>query len=481
MIRIYCDSNIYRYLNPKHISFNPDLLTVFEALKDKMLFTYSDAHLHDLRNTPANYADADLLLMGEYVKDNYFMHDFIKDKGTSPYLSTPIESFESKDYVKYNKVLDDPFDLDKLFDGMDDFPEGKLLKGIVKSIFDLPLMVLKNEAQTQQLSTEHKEMIAKMSPNYNSSMTLGEFINDMWPYSKGLLKDKRQLAEFRKYIRSYMDADDYSFEKWGLGFNERFKSSPFGKSFLEMIGDMISGKQKDDLYKRITQAYTMLELYGVTKERTKKGSKQFNMESLHTDGGHTWYASFSDYFVTNDKGLQVKSAIVYQLFGLPTRILSLPDFINSKSLLLSQEETSEKFAASLSYDLQHSLQLNEKKDLTNGNTITTYKTTYPYFNYFNRVQIVQSKDLTSYVLYCERNSHANFYMYREIELIVDKLIAMLGLDSDQRGKYHLGEDENYDSADCIRKWDFTKLKFALLTSWKSWGNFLCLCLDMKLS
>ena len=84
-------------------------------MKDKILFTFfSDAHLDDLKDSVKEYAEKDLGLMGTYVKDNYFLHDLIKDKGTGPYLVTPLEAFQGKDYDAYNKTLENPFDIDSL-------------------------------------------------------------------------------------------------------------------------------------------------------------------------------------------------------------------------------------------------------------------------------------------------------------------------------------------------------------------------------
>lgn len=479
MIRVYCDSNIYRYLNPKHPSFNLGLLDVFESLKDKMLFTYSDAHLDDLKNSPKNYAESDLLLMGNYVKDNYFMHDLVEKKQTGPYLATPIEAFNNKNYDTYNEVLNNnPFDTDSLFAGLGDFEGGDLIKSLMKSFLDLPLMLAGNTLEPEKMTKEDREWFYKMSPNYKPTISIGDFMKDTWPYVHTLLKDKKEVAKLRRHIRSYLKSDDISFLNWGIEFNERLKSSPIGKSFIEMIEGMVTDNEKDNMYKKFNYYYTMLEMYNITEERTKNGIKKFNLESLSTDALHAWYASFSDYLVTNDKGLQIKASIVYNLLGFPTKVLSLSDFINQKSILLGQEETSERFSAAFIYDLKHSFQMYRTENLFNEETVTTYKTTHPYFNYFNRFQIIRSKESSLYVFYCERESHANFFMYREIELIVNKLIDMFGIDEDNKGGYDFNKAEGDDSSGIIRRWKNDRIKYTLMKSSKSWGNFLCLCLEI---
>lgn len=273
MIRVYCDSNIYRYLKQSHPSHSPELIDVFESLKDKMLFTFSDAHLDDLKDSILEYAEDDLVFMGKYVKDNYFMHDFIQDKARSPYLATPIEAFKGKGYDAYRNTLENPFDIDSLLGDLDDFPEGKLMKQLMKSMFSLPIGALTGQYDTADISANGEDLIGKMIPDYNPTMSLQEFMNGMWPYSKSLLHDKKEFTEFRRHIAGYMNRDEYSFEKWGMTFNEKFKESTLGKSYLEMIENMLTDNQKKDLYQKFNYAYTMLETYNITQERQGKGIK----------------------------------------------------------------------------------------------------------------------------------------------------------------------------------------------------------------
>jgi hypothetical protein len=476
MIRVYCDSNIYRYLNPKHPSYSSELKDVFDSLKGKMLFTFSDAHLDDLKDSQPEFAEADLLRMGEYVDDNYFMHDFVNEKRTGPYLATPLKAFKGKNYNAYDKVFENPFDIDKLFEEFseDDFTES--LKGMLKSFYNLPVGIWGSGFNATITDPNSKQLFDKFSPNYNSEMTLGEFINDIWPFTKMLFKDKRTVAELRRSIAGYMKPDEYSFEKWGIAFNSKFKDSPVGKTFLEVIESMLTDSQKDDLYQKFNYAYTMLEIYNITQERTSSGPKKFTLASLNTDALHAWYASFSDYLITNDKGMQVKASIVYNLLGLPTKVLSLQDFINHKTIWLGREETWEQFTQAFSYDLKHSFQLYHRQSLLQDQTVTNYKPNHYYFNYFNRYQTIQSDDSTMCAFYCDRESHANFFLYREIELLVNKLINMLGTDDQNRGRFSMEEKARYEDGDSIRQWKKGDINFALRTSSMSWGTLLCLCL-----
>ncbi|WP_143019725.1 hypothetical protein [Niabella drilacis] len=461
-------------MNTKHPGYNQELLNAFDALNDKMLFTFSDAHLDDLKDSKPEYIEADLLLMGNYVKDNYFLHDLIRDKATGPYLATPIQAFKGKDYDAYRKTFENPFDIDALLNDLDDFPEGKLAKQLLKGLLDIPIGAIASQHNFAAMDEKSIALFNKMIPGYNPQMSMNEFINSIWPYSKSLLEDKKEFTELRRFVSSYMNRDDYSFENWGMAFDERIKKSTLGKSYLELIDSILSDNQKKDLYQRFNYAYNMLETFNITQERSGKSIKKFNMNSLNTDALHAWYASFSDYLVTDDKGLQVKAFIVYQLLGLPVKVLSSKDFINYRTLLLGQEETLQTFIKSIQHDLKHSMQLYDRNDPFKNESVKTFKPGHPYFNYFNRFQIIHSEEISFIAFYCDRNSHASFMMYREIELLVAKLNRMLGIDIDGRGEYKMEENDKYNDDEYIRKWIFGNMHFRLLTASKSWGNTICL-------
>lgn len=475
MNRIYCDSNIYRYLNPGHPSYSHGLLDVFESLKDKMLFTFSDAHLDDLKDSKTEFAYKDLELMGRYVKDNYFMHDLITEKKTTCYLATPLEAFKGKDYNAYNSVLqNNPFDIDKMFsdDPSDEFGFNRLLRQSLQLLYNMPIDALTPSIDTASLKRVHKEWFEKMIPNYSPTMTIQEMMNGLWSFGQGILEDAGELTAFRKYIQEYLDRDEYSFDKWGIGFNERLKQTSIGKTFTELVDFILTQDQKNDLYHRFNYTYTLLEMYNITQERQGKNNKlkKFDFQSLNTDALHAWYASFSDYLVTDDKGLQVKAAIVYQLLGLPTKIISSKDFINMKTLLLGQEETISKFIEAILFDLDNAMLLYSVENL--GETVQTYKTVHPYFNYANRMQVIREQDWNNIVLYCDRSGHADFFMYRELELIINKLLSMLGIDDQNKGAFNIyaREQDKIEWNKPLRVWTKGVQQYAVGLSAKAPGN-----------
>lgn len=475
MLRIYCDTNIYSILKDSHPSFNQDLKDTFESLNKIMLFTFSDAHLDDLHNSIKEYRDNDLILMEKYVKDNYFSHDFVTEKKTTCYLASPYQAYHDKDYEAYNNVLGSNFDINSLFDGLENDNLGGVIKNMMKTIFNMPInnSIYQPENPNEKSLEWHNKLFTDKKVT-----TLGESINQMFSFGQNLLADEKEVTSLRNYIQSYVDRGDYSFENWGDKFDIKFKETQFGQSFSEIIEQIYTSNEKNyTLYDKFILYYSSLEMLNITKETTgkKAKAKKFNFSSLNTDAQHAWYASFSDYLVTDDKGLQIKAYLTYKYFKIPTKIISSYDFLNSKTLTINQEETYESLMKSLIYDMENSFQLYSQQDLINGNIVNTYKTTYPYFNYFNRIQVYQYEETNKYelTLYCERTDNSNYLMFRELESITNKLVEVFGNDFHSKGQYNF-ETEKRNQENIIREWKVGNLLFSLLCFYNGRGSFIAL-------
>ncbi|MEL1206236.1 hypothetical protein, partial [Staphylococcus epidermidis] len=70
-------------------------------------------------------------------------------------------------------------------------------------------------------------------------------------------------------------------------------------------------------YDKFGMFYNSLELYNVTKDKRLRDTQ--NLNSINTDSNHAWFASFTDYLVTNDKGMAAKAYIAYKYFGINTK------------------------------------------------------------------------------------------------------------------------------------------------------------------
>ncbi len=478
MDRIYCDSNVYRILKSDHPYHKVELHNTFEELKDKFLFVFSDAHLDDLSESIPKYRDNDLEFMGRHVKDNFFSFDHVSKKEFQCLLATPMEAYKGKDYAAVRRFEKDPWNFDNLFPDDPEMPELNALNKLLKSYLELPITALAPAFDMSTLDEKNKAMMDNILPGYHSGMSIREMMESSSPFSAALLTDDKKVTELRKFIAKYINRDNYSFETWGMSFNEKFKETGFGKTFLEMVDSTLGEKQKDDFYLRFTNAYSLLEMYNITQEKKSGGGlKKFDYSSLNTDAMHAYYASYCDYLVTDDKGLQVKAQILYQMFVIPTKILSIQDLLDMRSLFAGQEETIDRFTEAMKYDMSHAFMITDKYSFKSDSKISTYKTTHNYFNYFNRFQIIRDQESTSLVFYCERLGPGNFVMYRETELLVGKLMRLFGYDLEKIGPYTFAENNYPDEQHAFRRWKHGDFGISLVHSRPDWGNFLCLCFD----
>ena len=81
------------------------------------------------------------------------------------------------------------------------------------------------------------------------------------------------------------------------------------------------------------------------------------------------------------------------------------------------------------------------------------------------------------VFYCERLGHGNFVMFRETELLVNKLVKLFGNDMEDKGSYIFTENVHSEEQHVFRRWQLGNLEVSLVDSQPTWGNFLCLCFD----
>lgn len=458
MIRYYLDSNIYRLMKKEHPSHNPNLLETVDNLKDKVLFIFSDGHLDDLKNSVNPYRDSDLEFMGVYTKDNYYAVDL--DLELALYLADPLTAFNGKDYKAVDEFYSNPSKISNIFDQLGDEPAIRQVKQLFHDFLNRPLSSLHPPVDLEKIDIEDRDLLSRLLPNYSTEMTVKEFVEKQMEFSVSFKDDKKELRKMRNFIGKNFNRDDYSWDKWKQRFDVKLKDTKLKKTFSELLDAMPLADKGTGVYRKITNAYTLLEYFNITEERSKGKLKPFTFSSLHQDAQHVFYAAYTDYLVTDDRGMQLKAAIVYEMLGMSTEVLSVTDFINRNHQLQFNEETYESFINALNYDLLHAMELIHRLDPISNKVIRTLKTSHSYFNYFNRIQLI-SEGEHDIILYCERGSPAKFIMFRENELIVNKLIRAFGDDDERKGKYHFNEEKELP---LYRVWKIAGWAYELATS-----------------
>ena len=468
MIRIYCDKNIYSLLNESNRNFNPELKSLMDDLKDIMVFTYSHAHHEDLSNSDESFWDHDLKLLENYVKDHYFSYNGIK-RTTECLLAEPTKSFFDTDFNVYNDVINPNNNiLDAMFqlfeEGEND--EDELLK-VAKKTFQTLLDQPAPNFFDPNLSDKEKEYAEHFLP-VSQDQTMGSMINNLFKFGNKLLTDKTEVIAVKKMMEEFVNSDKYSFEKWKDQFDDKYKENFGGKSFTEMMGDLFNEVDHYNDYDKFVMFFNSLELHNVTKDKPLRKSQ--SLGSINTDANHAWYASFSDFLITDDKGLIGKAYICYKFFNIKTHILTVKEFLNNKTKFIQQEENGiHRFFKTLEYELTNSIILRKNLNMNFENT-EILKNQHKFFNYFNRISVTQN----STKFYCQRHNNANFVMNREAEVLVKKLINLFGIDSNNSGPYSIDEKESNE--EIIRKWNFEKVEIIFGYAFNNGGN--CYCLDI---
>ena len=474
MLRIYLDSNVYRYIKPKHPSDNKDLHSLMDELVGELLFIYSSAHLDDLKTSADPYRTEDLKLMEKYVNTNYFARDPIKNVTDSMY-STPIEAFSQIDYHAMDQILNN-FDVDTvLFKDLDDRDDSEAFKSLLKSVFDMPITAFGTQIDLTKIEGVHKEWFDKMIPNYSSNMSLKDFLNSVMLYGGTIINDAKEVTDLRSYVESYYQSDTYNYQTWGMKFNEKLRDK-FGKSFLELIDGMLLGKQKSNRFLRFQKAYGMLEVFNITKETASGKTKKFNYWSLNNDATHCYFASLCDYLVTDDKGMQVKAQIMYNLFGVPTRILSTKDFVEMKDDLLDTEKTLEAFVKQLAYNISNSTVFHTCSVIETREKVTFYQLTKLHFGIFDVMECIEyTSGSIRCVLNLIRDAPEITLMRRELQLVSRKILRALGQDQEDKGEFGISETPTIGR---LRVWVAPRMVFQLALEQEEGAFFIKLYVDI---
>ncbi|KYH07808.1 hypothetical protein A1704_03845 [Chryseobacterium cucumeris] len=445
MMRIYCDKNIYSTIKEGKKNYNPALKKLMEQLKDTFIFTYSHAHHEDLANSDKAFWEEDLLLLERYAKDHYFNYDPIR-KFTDCLLAKPTESFYDTD-----------FDVAKIFLSLKSnlmetlFPQaenGSLndLKEFMNILWDISLPPFENIDQT---SKENK-ILKKFFPS-DDNLTIGNILECLFSSGKKLLTDKQEVIDIKKSIEEYVSSDKYSFEKWKDQFDLKFQENFKDIAFTEMMNKIFDNIDSYNDYDKFIFFFNSLELYNITKDKPLRKTQSLN--SITIDANHAWYASFSDFLITEDKGLSTKAYITYKFFNIRTRIYNVNEFLDRGPTFLRQEENKiDSFFGILDYELENSLILKDNIDNILIEQSIRQINSHIFFNYFNRIY----RNKNSITLYCQRHVNANFTMYREAELLTNKIVKLFGADCDHKGYFDFS-NENPEK-NIIRTWIFNELK-----------------------
>lgn len=397
--------------------------------------------------------------MEEYVKDNFINRDHIKR--TIRYsLVKPMDAYSA---YNFSAPLDFFNDTETAMEGLFDFEGDEELRENFKKLMESPI------AAPPAFDTEHLEgSIKKFADDFKNVRSLsdamkaiggmGDFIND---------KNYTQLN--RKLFEGYVNRDDYSYEKWSFEFDERLKDTTYGKTFSELVDQMTTGSDKGDEYQIFLNTYIALETFGVTQERTgkKQQLKKNSFMDLNKDAAHAFFASKSDYFVSDDLGVQQKAFITYKMMGITTQVLSPNDFVERAPLLIANEGSADWLSEQITTIIETGKIVQESED----GAVLLREVNPPLYNYFNRLQYNQRASGSTLQLF--RNRPQTIALYSEMALIIEKLARVFGPPLELPMLDYTKSFKDYELGEPIRVWSTPGLMLNLQLEQTDYGkNFL---------
>ncbi|NSL85260.1 hypothetical protein ECE50_000340 [Chitinophaga sp. Mgbs1] len=427
MIRIYCDSNVFRLLKPTSKQFKQEIFDYFESIRKNAVFVFSEAHLDDLRPSPEYFRNEDLEYMEKYTDDLFIQYNH-STKIWDCFRATPKMAYEERNFTAYEDALKNPFDFRSLIADLGDFPGKELVCKMVETALSAPISVHGDGEVTPEIIEQNKELLDKMVPGYHPDMSVGSFMGNIQPFLKGLFEDHKEFDELHRSATAYIDTNEFKYEKWGLAFNEQLEKTLVGKKFTDILRQLSSANEGIDYWQQFFQAYLMLELLGITEEKAGGKRKKNNMLDLTKDCAHAFNAMSCDYFITNDKGLLVKAQILYHIFQVnSTKIINL-DELDSFDLAQSQVDPLNKLIPFLKL-LPKSLEVDQ--------SVITYPLKDTFLHYFDSVSKFRIND-KMYMIWASKDG-GHYFMYRELLKVCSLVVGIWGKDSS--GKDEVGIEE----------------------------------------
>lgn len=443
-MRIYLDSNIFRFLKKQESDFYKNLEIVLNERKDNFLFCYSYAHLADLKRDKSQKKYEDLKYMEEFVDNNYLCH-YWGSKSTSCYLAKPLEAFENIE----DDSDEDLFDFESIFTG-DLEPLGKAFTNLLQSQkLDFSMM------QTENQPDDLKQALSTLFPSDKKEFSLLDWIKNFGEFYKKLDDDKKAFKQLRGAIANNLTKSNlFDIDITKVNFNDDFKLTPLKKSFKQFVIDNLNpnGDKEITNYDFFTNAYSTLNILGLDNEKNKKAA----FANTINDSLHSYYAAHCDILVSDDEGVLVKSKALYKLLDIDTQIFQVKDFYNNIRFISEKESSADKFVDLLVQDLEKGIVISSYPSMLNKRHNTIIKPIHTYLGYFNRIKQIRDFDNSNYiVLYNYRNNFSDFVFYKEYEMVTNTAIDVLGSDVDFKGKYSEKDTLEIKKGDWSgRYWDF---------------------------
>ncbi|MBK9284370.1 MAG: hypothetical protein IPM51_08610 [Sphingobacteriaceae bacterium] len=313
----------------------------------------------------------------------------------------------------------------------DEDPLMKVISSQLKQLFELPIHNI--PVDTENLRPQDLEMISKIFPGLNTSFSLSDMFNHMQKFNEQL-SDQKNFKDLRRYslenLPAFSSLKDTSLQT----INDTLKASPCGKTLDEMINEHNNGKPVS-LNQKFISGFMILNLFGLDQEKNKKA----NYISLSNDAQHAFYATYSDFLITEDEGLRTKAKVMYENFALKTIVFSAEEFFAYTGNMVTHTQLSiMDFINRVKIDIAPD-RLIETTQSTKFNRLTSlYSPVTSYFDYFDLIEFIDDVDTgKGIILRPNKYMQLSYLFYEEIKLITNKIHASFGNDSENKDQFDM--------------------------------------------
>ena len=455
MIRVYLDTNVFSYLknstDPAIQNFHASL----KKYKSTLLYCYSHGHLLDFKQDKSDKKFADLDFIETLADDNYISYNGM-DKYTSCYLAKPREAFEGlgeDTKIDFKSI----FDIDTSIlpiEQQEQFANAKNL--LFNQEFDLGFMA------ANPMPDDAKQALSKFLPVTKSKFTFLELTEQFMQLYDVMNEDKTAYKDLRNYLDKNLNNGKFVVDDNNTDFNHDLKNSMLKKTFVEFVNNTLNsdGKKQVADYDFHVQAYTSLDLLGISKDPSRKA----RFRNIFNDGMHSYYGAFCDYVVSSDEDFIKKTKALYKLIDLKTEVVSLNEFMQSIDIIANIEEKDlTTFIQVLKVDISKGIVLSSKPSLRYNRHTTTIKPFHLYLSYFNKMEHMSEPNFDYIVFTNQRHNYSNFVFYKEFEAVTNKAAKLFGDDLNFKGQFNYENErtEIHDNTWQGRHWRLGEIDIAL--------------------
>lgn len=250
---------------------------------------------------------------------------------------TPEEYFESQRKPNSISIL-------SLFE---DYFNGKIDEGSLLSIFIKSIVDITRSLTNEKFSSEENQLVLqKMYPNIIDSPS-DDIIEKVFMFSRKFERERNVYKDYRKSLQKEgvklaPDSKTWETDDVIVNIDEHLKTFDPDLTFKRYVEMALRTIKKEDLtnYDLFIFSYMVLDLLGYKQDELPK--KTNTVKNIYNDAEHAFYGAYCDYFITNDKNLREKAAVLYREFHVPTKILCSNEFIEimNESLLNHTNEGS---------------------------------------------------------------------------------------------------------------------------------------------